>query len=77
MPAAASHGVEVIEADAWLRNRERVCGRRNKPGCYEGLEICNRSDSEVDIITPACDHRVPFHPCMPVLLEKRQIRFTH
>ncbi len=73
----SADGVEIIEPDAGLGYGERVCRRRYNPAGHERLEIRDRCDGQVDIVPPACNHRVPFHPGVAMVFKKREVCLPH
>ena len=77
VPPGLPDRVKVIEPDAGLGDGERVRGRRDDAGGHERLEISDGCDGEIDIVPPACGHRVALDAGMPVLFKKGKVGFAH
>ena len=77
MPSAPSYGIQVVQPDAWLADGERVGRRRHLPGGDKRLEIGDRGDSQVNVVSPSSHNRIPLDPGMAAGLKEAQVVLTH
>ena len=77
MATTPPHTIQIIKADTWLGNHQRVRWWGNKPRGDMGLKISDRGNRQVDIITPPGHHRIRIKTGMPPLFKKGEKCLPH
>ena len=77
MPAAAAYRIQIVQPDAGLADGQGIGRRRNQAGGHEGLEVGDRCDCEINIVTPTGNHWISGNSSVALGLEVAQIVLSH
>lgn len=77
MPATSAHGIQIVQPDAWLADSQWIGWRRNLTRGHERLEISDRCNGEINVVTPSGNHRISGYARVASGLEVAQIVLPH
>jgi hypothetical protein len=75
--ATSAHGIQVVQSDAWLADGQGIGRRGNLAGGHKRLEVSNRCNREIDVISPPGYHRIPGYARVAKRLEVAQVVLAH